>query len=684
MSKIVTREQAAAELLLRQGAEDSLYEFTKQAWGLIEGNRPFLPNWHLEALAEHLEAQLRGQIRNLLVNVPPRTLKSGLCSVMLSPWVWINVPSMQFLYVSYAQDLSVRDSRRSRQIIESNWYATRWGNEYSILTDQNAKIRFDNSRGGYRLSSSVDAKVTGEGGDWIVCLPYNAMVLTEAGEIPIGDIVTKKLPYRVAGWHHGKVAWQTIDKYEANPMRPGMRLDIGWRLPLVCTGDHRVWLGPDWVPAKKVIIGDFLWRLSHDKTEIEPWPVLNASEAALEGQATFNLRVPECANYFANGVLVHNCDDPNNVRDRSETMLKSTLDWWQEVMPSRLNDFKTGRRLVVAQRMHESDLSGHILSKDEGEWTKLILPMEFEPKRKCFTVVLPSTGGKKWCDPRTVEGELLFPARIGPKELKLLKRDLGSEFAVSGQLQQRPAPEAGGIIKRHWFKIWTSEKPPPMTLTLTSIDTAVTANKLSAYNVATTWGVFLRSESSTDDIPNPTVHMPVMVPNIMLLSMWRKQCEYHQTRAMVQRLAVDYLDDDMDKPRNSRAPKKPDIILIEAKSTGITLIQDMRRAGVSVWPYNPDKRGDKLQRVHLVTPIMAAGRVWLPGKPPDFHEPRDWIMPLLWEALAFPNGSSRDIVDTISMALDHLNSFGFVWHPSDPQEEEKPREWAKEGEEAFY
>lgn len=546
---MVTRERAAAELLLRQSAQGSLYEFTKQAWGLVEGNRPFLPNWHLEALAEHIEAQFRSEIRNLLVNVPPRTLKSGLCSVMLAPWTWINDPSMQFLYVSYAQDLSVRDSRRSRQIIESNWYATRWGHEYNILTDQNAKIRFDNSKGGYRLSSSVDAKVTGEGGDWIVC------------------------------------------------------------------------------------------------------------------------------------------DDPNNVRDRSETVLKSTLDWWKEVMPSRLNNFKTGRRLVVMQRMHESDLSGHIISKDEGEWTKLILPMEFEPKRKCFTVVLPSTRGKKWCDPRTEEGELLFPERIGPKELKLLKRDLGSEFAISGQLQQRPAPEAGGIIKRHWFKIWTSEKLPKMTMTLTSIDTAVTANKLSAYNVATTWGVFLRTESSTADLPDPSDEIPAMVtvPNVMLLSMWRKQCEYHQTRAMVQRLSVDYLDDDMDKPRNSKIPKKPDIMLIEAKSTGITLIQDMRRAGVSVWPYNPDKRGDKLQRVHLVTPIMAAGRVWLLGDPAkDFKEPQSWVEPLMHECLSFPNGSSRDIVDTISMALDHLNSFGFVWHPSDPQEEERPREWAKDGEEAFY
>lgn len=396
----------------------------------------------------------------------------------------------------------------------------------------------------------------------------------------------------------------------------------------------------------------------------------------------FNIRVAKNHNYFADSVLVHNCDDPNNVRDRSEVMLKSTLDWWHEVMPTRLNDFKTGRRLVIQQRMNERDISGDILSKDEGEWVKFIMPMEFEEKRRAVTVILPSTKGRVWQDPRKKDGELLAPERIGPKELKLLKRELGSEFAISGQLQQRPAPEAGGIIKRHWFRLWTSEKPPKMSLVLTSVDTAITDTKTAAYNVATTWGVFTRAvDDSHSTEPGVT---SVQVPNVMLLGMWRQKCQYHQTRAMLQRLSVDYLDDVMDKPRNSKTPKKPDIILLESKSTGITLVQDLRRAGVSVWPYNPDKRGDKTARVHLVTPIMSAGRVWLPGKPPDFLEYRDWVDPLMHECLSFPNGASRDIVDTISMALDHLNSFGFVWHPADEPPEEKPTEWPSEGESTFY
>jgi len=536
----------AANLLARRKAEASLYRFTEQAWEISEGvGRVFIPNWHIEAVAEHLEAQFRAEIRNLLINIPPRTLKSGLAAVMLPPWVWIRDPSMQFLYVSYAQDLSMRDSRKSRLVIESQWYQRRWGDRYQITSDQNTKIRFDNDKGGYRLCSAVDAKITGEGGDWLVC------------------------------------------------------------------------------------------------------------------------------------------DDPNNVRDRSEVMLQSTLDWWHEVMPTRLNDFKKGRRTVIQQRMDQRDISGEIITKDEGEWVKLILPMEYEPRRHCVTVKLPSTGERKWDDPRRVEGELLFPARIGERELRILKRDLGSEFAISGQLQQSPIPVGGGLIKRHWFKLWTSEAPPKCEFTLTSIDTAITESKRSAWNVATTWGVFRRAvEGSISTNPASSVQ----VPNVVLLSMWRMQCGYEVTRQMVQRLALDYLDDQWDKPRHSKRPLKPDVILVEAKATGHVLIADLMRTGISVWPYNPDRRGDKLQRVHLVTPILAAHRVWLPGKPPDYYEPREWCEPFMAEMLAFPNGTYRDIVDTMSQALDHLQRFNWLPHPDDWIPEEKPRDWAaeREDEPLFY
>lgn len=477
---------------------------------------------------------MRGDIRNLLCNVPPRMFKSGLCSVNLAPWVWIKQPSLQFFYVSYAQELSVRDSVKARRIIESKWYQGRWGSVYDITSDQNTKIRFDNNKGGYRLSSSVDAKITGEGGD-CVCV-----------------------------------------------------------------------------------------------------------------------------------------DDPNNVRDRSDVMLKSAQEWWEEVMPTRLNDFKTGRRLLVQQRMHERDISGIALSKDEGEWTKFIVPMEFETKRRCVTVVLPSTKGRPWRDPRQKEGELLAPERVGDKELKLLKRELGSEYAISGQLQQRPAPVGGGIIKKHWFRLWTAPLPPRCKYTLMSVDTAITDNKSSAYNVATTWGIFDRAP---EGVPTTELGLSTPVPHAILLSMWRLQCGYETTRAMLQRLAKDYLDDDWEKPRNSKTPKKPDVILIEAKVTGLTLIQDMRRAGVPVWPYNPDRRGDKTQRVHLCTPILAAQRVWLPGDPArDYNEPRAWAEPFLHQCVIFPNGQFRDIIDTMTQAIDHLNSFNWISHPDDEKFPEPVRD----------
>lgn len=517
-------------MLRRRRAKESLHEFMAQAWPWIEAGRPFIDGWHLQAICEHLEAVVRGEIKNLLINIPFRLSKSTTVAVAFPAWAWVDHPELQFLFASYAQNISVRDSRRCRALIQSRWYQSRWGNRFSIVGDQDTKIRFENDHNGYRIASSVDGQNTGEGGD----------------------------------------------------------------------------------------------------------------------------------------ILVY--DDPNNVKDQSEVMLESTIDWHQSVMSSRLNDFKTGRRIVIQQRVHERDLSGFILDHTPEDWVHLMLPMEFEGARKCVTVVLPSTDGVRWRDPRTKDGELICPERVGSAELKKIKRNLGSEYAVAGQLQQRPAPAEGGIIKKAWFKIWKEPEPPQLNFTLMSVDTSMTAGKTSAYNVATTWGVFNDAEKN---------------PNVILLSMWRERCEYPELRARMQRLVRDYLDDGPHE-RKAKKPKRPDLILIEAKTSGLALIQDLRRAGVYTVPVNPDKRGDKISRIRLVTPIMEGGRVWLPGKPPKFDTWRDWVQPFMSEALAFPNAATRDVVDTASQALDYLQRFGYSWHPDDPAPEEKPAEFVEPGTDLFY
>jgi hypothetical protein len=161
-----------------------LRDFIRQAWEVVEPATVFLNNWHIDAIADHLEAVTYGQIRRLIINIPPRCMKSLAVSVFWPAWSWTldpdpdevdhgrsvrpgtwAGPGTRFLFSSYAHALSIRDSVKCRRVILSPWYQSHWGGRLRLTYDQNQKIRFDNDRGGYRLSTSVDGALTGEGGD---------------------------------------------------------------------------------------------------------------------------------------------------------------------------------------------------------------------------------------------------------------------------------------------------------------------------------------------------------------------------------------------------------------------------------------------------------------------------------------------------------------------------------------
>src|SRR5271169_5585841 len=127
----------------QESATRSLREFVRQAWAIIEPSTPFVPGWHIDAIIEHLEAVTRGQIRNLLINVPPRHMKSLLVSVFWPAWEWIRSPERRWLYSSYAASLSIRDSLKCRRLIESPWYQRFWKDVFALTSDQNTKGRFD-------------------------------------------------------------------------------------------------------------------------------------------------------------------------------------------------------------------------------------------------------------------------------------------------------------------------------------------------------------------------------------------------------------------------------------------------------------------------------------------------------------------------------------------------------------
>ncbi|MCL4836426.1 MAG: phage terminase large subunit [Thermoanaerobaculia bacterium] len=159
----LTREQVQAERLSRR-----LRAFVDGAWPILEPSTPFKPNWHIDAICDHLEAVTAGEIRRLVINVPPRHMKSLSVAVCWPCWTWTRRPELRWVFASYAQKLSTRDSLKCRRLIESPWYQSRWGHVFQLTGDQNEKTRFENDRTGFRVATSVGGTATGEGGDIVV------------------------------------------------------------------------------------------------------------------------------------------------------------------------------------------------------------------------------------------------------------------------------------------------------------------------------------------------------------------------------------------------------------------------------------------------------------------------------------------------------------------------------------
>lgn len=152
----------------RYQSGNTLFAFLKAAWPLIEPRHPFVEGKHIEGICEHLEAVHRGEIRNLLINIPPRHAKSTIVSVGFPAWVWTRTPQHKFLYGSHSFMLAKRDSVRTRNIIQSRWYKETFKTQWMLADDQNEKRKFDNTEGGSRICTSVMAAIIGEGADTLV------------------------------------------------------------------------------------------------------------------------------------------------------------------------------------------------------------------------------------------------------------------------------------------------------------------------------------------------------------------------------------------------------------------------------------------------------------------------------------------------------------------------------------
>jgi predicted phage terminase large subunit-like protein len=498
----------------RVECEASLYEFVQKAWKYVDPS-PFTPGWPLEAMCEHLEAVVDGEIRKLIINIPPRCGKSSIVSVCVPAWVWTqreisptSGPQVPLLHASYAMSLAMRDSVKTRRLVESPWYQRLWGHRFHLVGDQNTKGRFQNDKRGERLITAVDARVTGEGGNIIVV------------------------------------------------------------------------------------------------------------------------------------------DDPNAANEAmSEALIETTNEWWDGTMSTRLNDARTGAYVVIQQRLGEEDLTGHILDTDEG-WTHLMLPMEFEPERAFTTSI-------GWDDPRTEEGELLWPERFAEEQVEVLKKRLGP-WKAAGQLQQRPEPKGGGIIKRDWWQLHDAPHFPQFDYVVASLDTAFTTKQENDFSALTVWGIF-----TSDTVAQPSKQVirgerlinvdpreyGNQAPKVMLMNAWQERLELHDLVMRVQK---------------SCKEMKVDRLLIEDKAAGHSVAQELRRLfgydGFAVQLVNPGAL-DKVARVYAVQHLFAEGMIFAPN--------RQWAEMTIGQTTTFPRGKHDDLVDTVSQALTHLRQAGMLTRSSE-------------------
>ena len=244
--------------------EDSLLDFIAANWRSVEP-QAFVSNWHIAAICEHLEAVADRQINRLLINMPPRHMKSLAANVFFPAWAWAQNPNpdddptytfairrnswrgpgVKFMHLSYDAKLATRDGVKCRRVIISPRYQRLWGNRFQLQPDQNQKTRFDNLSGGYRLSTSEGGLITGEGADIIIFDdPHNVRAIGGASNVNLEKTLRfwiEAMPSRLNDQDHGVFIIIMQRVHERDLSGYILQTEFGWThlcLPAVYEAKH--------------------------------------------------------------------------------------------------------------------------------------------------------------------------------------------------------------------------------------------------------------------------------------------------------------------------------------------------------------------------------------------------------------------------------------------------------------
>jgi len=313
-------------------------------------------------------------------------------------------------------------------------------------------------------------------------------------------------------------------------------------------------------------------------------------------------------------------------------IISITLDGEEEVFDIQVEDTENFIANAIVShntRWHSDDLTGRLIkdmasNEDSDQYEVIEFPAILEVEDK---------------DTGEIVQRALWPEFFDLTALLRTKASM-PVFQWNAQYQQNPTGEEAAIIKRDWWRLWPDDDPPAVEYVIMALDAAAEANNRADFTSLTTWGVFFNHEED--------------MHQIILLNAIKQRMEFPELKAMSMEEYKEW---------------EPDAFIVEKKSSGTALYQEMRRAGVMVQEYTPvrgsiNNPNSKMARLNSVSDIISSGLVWIPAK--------RWAEELVEEVAGFPFASNDDQVDTTIMALMRFRQGGFIRLPTDERDEEIP------------
>jgi len=335
-------------------------------------------------------------------------------------------------------------------------------------------------------------------------------------------------------------------------------------------------------------------------------------------------------------------DDPSNAQSAeatTERALEEVIGWHDGTLVTRFRDPNTGVEVVVQQRLHERDLSGHIIETQGADWRVLCLPYRYEPDHPFV-----------WPDDPRDEKDLLWPERLSGGVEERYRRTLGGHRAA-GQLQQRPAAREGEILKRGYWRYYPE-----------AILDAAERGDISGFPafrvIICDWDTSVKEKTSSDPVAGGL--WGIIRGDRYLLKTFNE-------RASLSRTMTEMLT--MREWALSRWPRAGIRLLIENKSNGPDIIAELRRMVPGVTKYNPGN-SDKTMRAEAAEPDFESGNVFICGAPfgkldelgrgTDYDPPvtPPWAQEVIDQCASFPNSRHDDLVDMVTMCLNWVRTRG--------------------------